>query len=132
MVGADARIVESYSLQVNESALTGEAESVEKQVERVEDECGLGDQKDMVFSSGLVTYGRGTAVVTATGMNTEIGKIATMMNQTKERKTPLQRTLDDFGRKLSLGIIIICVVVFGLSVMQGNMVLDALMFAVAL
>ncbi|MEI3148056.1 MAG: hypothetical protein V8T10_09100 [Merdibacter sp.] len=65
-------------------------------------------------------------------MNTEIGKIATMMNQTKERKTPLQRTLDDFGRKLSLGIIVICVVVFGLSVMQGNMVLDALMFAVAL
>ncbi len=132
VVGADARIVESYSLQVNESALTGEAESVEKQVESVSGECGLGDQKDMVFSSGLVTYGRGTAVVTATGMNTEIGKIATMMNQTKERKTPLQRTLDDFGRKLSLGIIVICVVVFGLSVMQGNMVLDALMFAVAL
>ncbi len=132
VVSADARVIESYSLQVNESSLTGEAESVEKQVECIPEECPLGDQKNMVFSSGLVTYGRGVAVVCATGMQTEIGKIATLMNQTKERKTPLQKTLDDFGKKLSLGIIIICIIVFALNVLQGNQVLDALMFAVAL
>ncbi len=132
VVGADARVLESYSLQVNESALTGEAESVEKQTSVIVGECPLGDQKNMVFSSGLVTYGRGVAVVCATGMQSEIGKIAALMNQTKERKTPLQKTLDDFGRKLSIGIILICILVFGLNVLQGNAVLDAMMFAVAL
>ncbi|MEG2800767.1 MAG: cation-translocating P-type ATPase [Longicatena sp.] len=132
VVGADARIIENYSLQVNESALTGEVESVHKQVETIVDECGLGDQKDMVFSSGLVTYGRAKTMITAIGMNTEIGKIATLMNTTKERKTPLQRTLDDFSKKLSIVILFICALVFGLNIMQGNPVLDALMFAVAL
>ncbi|MEF9966985.1 MAG: cation-translocating P-type ATPase, partial [Longicatena sp.] len=95
-------------------------------------ECGLGDQKDMVFSSGLVTYGRAKTMITSIGMNTEIGKIATLMNTTKERKTPLQRTLDDFSKKLSIVILFICALVFGLNIMQGNPVLDALMFAVAL
>ena len=132
VVSADARVIESYSLQVNESSLTGEAESVEKHTDVIEAQCPLGDQKNMVFSSGLVTYGRGVAVVCATGMQTEIGKIATLMNQTKERKTPLQKTLDDFGKKLSIGIIVICMIVFGLNVLQGNPLLDALMFAVAL
>ncbi|MEG2543672.1 MAG: cation-translocating P-type ATPase [Longicatena sp.] len=132
VVGADARIIENYSLQVNESALTGEVESVHKQVETINEECGLGDQKDMVFSSGLVTYGRAKTMITAIGMNTEIGKIATLMNTTKERKTPLQRTLDDFSKKLSIVILFICALVFGLNIMQGNPVLDALMFAVAL
>ena len=132
VVSADARVIESYSLQVNESSLTGEAESVEKHAQVIPQQCSLGDQKNMVFSSGLVTYGRGVALVCATGMQSEIGKIATLMNQTKERKTPLQRTLDDFGKKLSVVIIIICVIVFGLNVLQGNTVLDALMFAVAL
>ncbi|MEG0361011.1 MAG: cation-translocating P-type ATPase [Longicatena sp.] len=132
VVGADARIIENYSLQVNESALTGEVESVHKQVETINEECGLGDQKDMVFSSGLVTYGRAKTMITSIGMNTEIGKIATLMNTTKERKTPLQRTLDDFSKKLSIVILFICALVFGLNIMQGNPVLDALMFAVAL
>ena len=132
VVGADARVMESYSLQVNESSLTGEAESVEKQVDTIDAQCPLGDQKNMVFSSGLVTYGRGMAVVCATGMDSEIGKIATLLNQTKERKTPLQKTLDDFGKMLSIAIIVICIVVFGLNILQGNKVLDALMFAVAL
>lgn len=132
VVGADARILENFSLQVNESALTGEVESVEKQVETIPGECGLGDQKNMVFSSGLVTYGRAKAVVTAIGMNSEIGKIATLMNNAEERKTPLQRTLDDFSKKLSVAIIAICILVFALNVAQGNPVMDALMFAVAL
>lgn len=132
VVGADARIIENFSLQVNESALTGEVESVQKELAPIKGECGLGDQKNMVFSSGLVTYGRAKAVVTAIGMQTEIGKIATLMNTTKERKTPLQLTLDDFSKKLSIAIIGICVLVFGLNVWQGNAIMDALMFAVAL
>lgn len=132
VVGADARILDNYSLQVNESALTGEVESVEKTSDVLLGECALGDQKNMVFSSGLVTYGRARCVVTAIGMQSEIGKIATLMNTTKERKTPLQQTLDDFSFKLSIAIIIICILVFGLSVIQGSEILDALMFAVAL
>lgn len=132
VVGADARIIENYSLQVNESALTGEVESVQKQLAVIDGECGLGDQKNMVFSSGLVTYGRAKTVVTTIGMQTEIGKIATLMNTTKERKTPLQRTLDEFSKKLSVAIIAICVLVFVLNILQGNPVIDAMMFAVAL
>ena len=132
VVGADGRIIENYSLQVNESALTGEVESVQKQKDVIEGECGLGDQKNMVFSSGLVTYGRAKVVVTAVGMETEIGKIATLMNTAEERKTPLQITLDDFSKKLSIAIIAICIVVFGLNVWRGTPIMDALMFAVAL
>lgn len=132
VVGADGRIIENYSLQVNESALTGEVESVQKQKEVIEGECGLGDQKNMVFSSGLVTYGRAKVVVTAVGMQTEIGKIATLMNTAEERKTPLQITLDDFSKKLSIAIIAICIVVFGLNIWRGTPIMDALMFAVAL
>lgn len=132
VVGADGRIIENMSLQVNESALTGEVESVHKQMEVIVDECGVGDQKNMVFSSGLVTYGRAKVVVTAIGMETEIGKIATLLNTTKERKTPLQRTLDDFSKKLSVAIIAICILVFGLSILQGNPIIDSMMFAVAL
>lgn len=132
VVGADGRILENHSLQVNESALTGEVESVQKQSERIDGECGIGDQKNMVFSSGLVTYGRAKVVVSAVGMQTEIGKIATLMNSAEEKKTPLQKTLDTFSKKLSIAIIGICILVFALSVWQGNAVMDALMFAVAL
>ncbi|HBQ74744.1 MAG TPA: ATPase, partial [Erysipelotrichaceae bacterium] len=86
-------------------ALTGEVESVHKAVDTITGECGLGDQKNMVFSSGLVTYGRARVVVTAVGMKSEIGKIATLMNTAQDRKTPLQKTLDDFSKKLSIAII---------------------------
>lgn len=132
VVGADGRIIENHSLQVNESALTGEVESVHKAVDTITGECGLGDQKNMVFSSGLVTYGRARVVVTAVGMKSEIGKIATLMNTAQDRKTPLQKTLDDFSKKLSIAIIAICILVFALNLWQGNAVMDALMFAVAL
>ena len=92
----------------------------------------LGDQKNMVFSGSLVTYGRASVVVTATGMKTEIGKIATLMNQTKQKKTPLQESMDNFSQKLALVIMGICAVVFGLSLYREMGVLDSLMFAVAL
>ena len=133
LVVADGRIIESFSLQVNESALTGESESVNKFEEVIDsEEVALGDQKNMVFSSSLVTYGRALIVVTNTGMTTELGKIATLMEQTKEKKTPLQITLDDFSKKLATIILIICIIVFGLSVYRQTDVLESLMFAVAL
>ena len=134
MVVADGRILENYSLKVNESSLTGESEGVDKTADVIHaDQVALGDQKNMVFSGSLVTYGRATVLVTATGMNTELGKIATLMNQTRQRKTPLQESLDNFSAKLAIVIMVICAIVFGLSVFRSNMeILDALMFAVAL
>jgi Ca2+-transporting ATPase len=133
LVVADGRIIECYSLKINESALTGESEAVEKFEQVIKaDEVALGDQKNMVFSSSLVTYGRGLVLVTGTGMNTELGKIATLMEQTKEKKTPLQITLDDFSKKLALIILVICILVFGLSLYRNTPILDSLMFAVAL
>lgn len=133
LVVADGRIIENYSLQVNESALTGESESVTKTSNVIsKDEIALGDQKNMVFSSSLVTYGRALVVITATGMDTELGKIATLMEQTQEKKTPLQISLDDFSKKLAIVILVICAIVFGLSVYRNTPILDSLMFAVAL
>ena len=133
LVPADGRIIENYSLQVNESSLTGESEGVNKFSDTIEnEEISLGDQKNMVFSGSLVTYGRAMVVVTGTGMNTEIGKIASLMEQTQEKQTPLQQNLDDFSKKLAIGILGVCAVVFGLSVYRGTPMLDSLMFAVAL
>ena len=133
LVVADGRIIENYSLQVNESSLTGESEGVNKISAVIDEEnVALGDQKNMVFSGSLVTYGRANVVVTATGMKTEIGKIATLMNQTKQKKTPLQESMDNFSQKLALVIMGICAVVFGLSLYREMGVLDSLMFAVAL
>ena len=132
MVVADARMIESYSLKVNESSLTGESEAVEKISGALRDEnLPLGDRKNMVYSGSLVTYGRAVAVVTGTGMQTEIGKIANLLNQTSQRKTPLQIKLDEFSRKLAIGIMAVCVLVFGLSVWRNVSLLDSLLFAVA-
>ena len=133
MVTADARIIENYSLKVNESSLTGESEAVEKNIDVIENEkTPLGDRKNMVFSGSLVTYGRCIAVVTATGMNTEIGKIAGLLNKTAQRKTPLQISLDKFSRNLAFVIIGVCIVVFGLSIYRDMGILNSLLFAVAL
>ena len=133
LVAADGRILENFSLQVNESSLTGESESVLKHHDIIKkDEIPLGDQKNMVFSGSLVTYGRGKVLVTGIGMKTEIGKIATLLEDTKERKTPLQKSLDDFGKKLSIGIIILSALILVIQIARGDKILDALMFAVAL
>lgn len=133
LVAADGRVLDSFALQINESSLTGESESVEKISTPIQQEkLALGDQKNMVFSGSLVTYGRGIAVVTATGMNTELGKIASLMNQTQEKKTPLQVSLDHFSKKLAVLIMVICGIVFGLSLYRDMPILDSLMFAVAL
>ena len=132
LVCADGRVLTSAALQVNESSLTGEAANVEKKDVDIDAECALGDRINMVYSGSLVTYGRGEILVTGTGMHTEIGKIATLMNETKNKKTPLQRSLDDFSKKLAALILIISVIVFALRIYQGNPVLDSMMFAVAL
>ncbi len=132
MIVADGRIIENFSLQVNESSLTGESTNVDKKDEDIQKEVALADRTNMVFSGSLVTYGRANVLVTATGMDTEMGKIATLMNNTMDKKTPLQVSLDDFSKKLAFVIMIISAIVFGLRMWQAEPVLDSLMFAVAL
>ena len=135
LVAADGRLLEVHGFTVNESSLTGESLSVEKHTRGIKSQgsaVALADRTNMVFSGSLVTSGRAMAVVTATGMGTEIGKIASLMNDTKEQKTPLQVSLDRFSGRLAIAIIAICGLVFLLSLYRREPVLDALMFAVAL
>ena len=133
IVPADGRVIENFSLMVNESSLTGESESVGKTDEVITDEnIPLGDQKNMVFSGSLVTYGRGVIVITAVGMKTELGKIASLMKDTKDKATPLQVSLDNFGKKLSISILVLCGVVFAINIYHGVNLLESLLFAVAL
>lgn len=131
---ADGRLLECHNLQVNESSLTGESLAVEKQAEAMETEGAvpLGDQFNMIFSGSLIIQGRAVMVATATGMHTEIGKIAALMNATGEKKTPLQISLDRFSGQLAAVIMGICALVFALSLYRKMPVLDSLMFAVAL
>ena len=132
-MSGDGRIISSSSLQINESALTGEVDSVDKVISAIDKDVVVGDRKNMAFSTSLVTNGTGRYVVTAIGMETEIGKIASMLNEAKERKTPLQKSLDDFSGKLSIGIMIICAIVFALNLFLAKLtILDSLMIAVAL
>nr|WP_330365335.1 cation-translocating P-type ATPase [Shuttleworthia sp. MSX8B] len=132
MVVADGRILENFSLQVNESSLTGESVNVDKSDAVIKEELALADRINMVYSGSLVTYGRANVMVTATGMETEIGKIAGLMNDTKEKKTPLQATLDDFSGKLAAAIMVISILVFGLCMWRGMALMNSLLFAVAL
>ena len=132
-IAADARLVESISLQVSESALTGESVSVEKQIDVIQEEnVAIGDRLNMIFSSSHVTYGRGKAIVTGVGSSTEIGRIASLLKSAKEKATPLQQNLESFGKKLALLIILISSIVFGLSLYRGIPVMDSLMFAISL
>ena len=132
MIVADGRILHNYSLQVNESALTGESTNVDKSEEVLKGEVALADRINMVYSGSLVTYGRAEVLITGTGMDTELGKIADMMNDIQERKTPLQVSLDEFSKHLAILIMIISAVVFGLCILRKMPLLDSLMFAVAL
>lgn len=133
VTAADGRVLQNFSLQVSESALTGESENVNKIDTPVDqDELPLGDRLNMVYSSSLVSYGRAVVLVTGTGMQTEIGKIADLMESAQEKATPLQRSLDDFSKKLSIIIMVICAIVFGLGVWRNMGLAESLMFAVAL
>ena len=132
MIVADGRILHNYSLQVNESSLTGESTNVEKTDMVIEGKAALADRVNMVYSGSLVTYGRAQVLVTGTGMKTELGKIAGLMNAAKERKTPLEESLDKFSGRLAMLIMIICAIVFCLCIYRKMTILDSLLFAVAL
>lgn len=132
-IPADGRLIESASLKCAESALTGESLPVEKHITPIDGEVPLGDRCNMVFSGSFVTYGRGKALVTGVGKNTEMGKIATLLKEAKEKKTPLQLTLDSFGQKLTIIILVLCAMLFAVSVFVRNEnVMDAFLFAIAL
>ena len=131
-VPADGRILVNASLKIDESALTGESLPVEKDDSVLTSEVPLGDRVNMVFSGSFVTYGRGSFIVTETGMNTEVGKIAGLLETAAEKKTPLQVSLDDFGKKLSIAILVFCGLLFGMNVLRGNPIGDSFLFAVAL
>ena len=132
-VCADGRLLECASLKCAEAALTGESLPVEKELGEIAGDVPLGDRKNMVFSGCFVTYGRGRLLVTSTGMHTEMGKIASLLKSTEEKKTPLQVSLDQFGKKLSVGILILCALIFAVSVfLRQENVMDAFIFAVAL
>ncbi len=132
-IPADGRLTECASLKVDESALTGESLGVEKNLDPIkEEEVPLGDRLNMVYSGSFVTYGRGSFVVTGIGMETEVGKIASLLKTTSEKRTPLQINLDQFGQKLSILILVFCAILFGVSILRGDNFVDALLFAVAL
>lgn len=133
IVSADGRLISCASLQVNESSLTGESNGIEKFTGTLAGESiPLGDRKNMVYTGSLVTAGRGTFVVTSVGMNTELGKIAGLINKAERKKTPLQRSLDKFSKQLSIAIPVLCLIVMILYIVRGTPILDSLMFAVAL
>ena len=132
IIAADGRVTNSFSLKVNESSLTGEALEVEKTDMEIDKDVALADRTNMAYTGSLVVYGRGEMVVTATGMETELGKIAGMINNVKDRKTPLQKNLDKFSQGLAVAIMIISAVVFGLYIYRGTGIINSLMFAVAL
>ena len=132
MVPADGRLIENASLKVDESALTGESLAVEKSMDTILEKASLGDRTNMLFSGSFVTYGRGKAVVTEIGMQTEVGKIAGLLKSTSEKQTPLQMSLEKFGKFVCCLILIFCGILFGVSVFRGEEISSAFMFAVAL
>ena len=132
-VSADLRIIEAVNLKSQESSLTGESVPVEKATAAIEGiEIGIGDRVNMLFSSSLITYGRGKAIVVETGMNTEVGKIAEMLNETEKQETPLQRRLNSLGKTLGIAALAICAVIFVIGLLQGKGVIDMFMTAVSL
>lgn len=138
-IPADGRLIEAQSLKVVEGMLTGEAEAVLKHSDKIEEEVGIGDQRNMVFSGATVVYGRGTLVVTETGMNTEVGKVATLLESAGNKQTPLQEKLYDFGKKLGIIIMILAAAIFIIQVIRGyidgenmkNLIFNSFMFAIA-
>ncbi|HBJ12283.1 MAG TPA: ATPase [Clostridiales bacterium] len=132
-VPADLRIIEAVNLKVQEASLTGESVPVEKNIEAISDEkVGIGDRTNMLFASSLITYGRGKGIVVETGMNTEVGKIASIINDTNETETPLQEKLNKLGKTLGIGALIICAVIFVIGLLYGKNPLDMFMTAVSL
>lgn len=132
-INADGRLLESHNLHINESSLTGESIAVAKSTDPIlKQNITIADKKNMVYSGSFVTNGRGIVMVTAIGMQTEIGKIANLLDTAKEKKTPLQISLDQFGEKLALGITLICLAIFTIDLIRGRALVESFMFAVSL
>ncbi len=132
-VPADIRLVEAINLKIQEAALTGESVPIEKITDEIKDEkTSLGDRKNMAFSSSMVTYGRGKGIVTTIGMNTEVGKIAGMLNEVVEEETPLQKRLNGLGKTLGIACLVICIVIFLIGIAEGKEIVDMFMTAVSL
>ncbi len=133
IVPADIRITESYSMSVQESSMTGESVPVEKSPETLESEdIPLGDRINMAFSSGVVTFGHGKGIVVGTGMNTEIGKIADMLDKDSDTQTPMQVRLEKLGKVIGTAAVLICVVIFVIGLLYGRPMISMLMVAVSL
>ena len=132
-ISADLRVIEAVNLKSQEASLTGESVPVEKRTDAIQEtEVGVGDRKNMLFSSSLITYGRGKAIVVKTGMNTEVGKIADMINQTEDQETPLQKKLNSLGKTLGMAALTICAVIFVIGLLQGKEIINMFMTAVSL
>ena len=132
-ISADLRVIEAVNLKSQEASLTGESVPVEKRTDAIQEtEVGVGDRKNMLFSSSLITYGRGKAIVVKTGMNTEVGKIADMINQTEDQETPLQKKLNSLGKTLGMVALTICAVIFVIGLLQGKEIINMFMTAVSL
>ena len=132
-ISADLRVIEAVNLKSQEASITGESVPVEKRTDAIQEtEVGVGDRKNMLFSSSLITYGRGKAIVVKTGMNTEVGKIADMINQTEDQETPLQKKLNSLGKTLGMAALTICAVIFVIGLLQGKEIIDMFMTAVSL
>ena len=132
-ISADLRVIEAVNLKSQEASLTGESVPVEKRTDAIQEtEVGVGDRKNMLFSSSLITYGRGKAIVVKTGMNTEVGKIADMINQTEDQETPLQKKLNSLGKTLGIAALTICAVIFVIGLLQGKEIINMFMTAVSL
>lgn len=132
-IPADLRVVEAINLKAQESSLTGESVPVEKTIDKIEEaEVGIGDRTNLLFSSSLVTYGRGKGIVVSTGMQTEVGKIAGMINNTEKQETPLQRKLNQLGKTLGTAALLICAFIFILGLFQGKEPIHMFMTAVSL
>lgn len=132
IVPADGRIIECVGFKIDESALTGESLSSDKIIDAISEQTALGDRRNMVFSGSFITNGRGKIVITDIGMHTEVGKIAKLLHHTSAKRTPLQTSLDSFGKKLSITILLFCGILFGISVFRGESIENAFLFAVAL
>ncbi len=132
-VPADLRIIEAINLKSQEASLTGESVPVEKNAERIEqDKVDIGDRNNMLFSSSLITYGRGKGIVVETGMNTQVGKIAGILSETGDNETPLQNRLNKLGKTLGIVALLICVVIFIIGILYGKNWIQMFMTAVSL
>lgn len=133
IIPADLRLIETINLKVQESSMTGESLPVEKQIQPIlSDNVPLGDRNNMAFTTGMVTYGRGFGLVVGTAMNTEVGKIASMLQNTEKTKTPMEKSLDKLGKTIGIAVIIICALIFTVGILYGNPILTVFMVAVSL